>query len=383
MEFDFSAEQTMWQKTVHNFVAKEVKPFAREVDESGEFNWNAVRKMGPLGLLGLVVSEDNGGSNLDALSVAITLEEVGWGCGSTGLAIAAHNGLGCAPIVLFGTPEQKKMFLEPVVTGNGRLAALALTEPGAGSDLQGGISTKAIKSGNDWVINGAKMWITNANIADYIITLIRTNPNAEKHSLSMIIVPADTPGLRIHPPEKKMGLHGSQTCAITYENVHVPLSYLLGGEGHGLSQTLKTLDGGRISIGALCLGLARAAFESAIVYSKERKAFGKPISENQALQWMLADASTEIEAAQLLVYKAAWLKQEGRPFSKQAAMAKLFASEIAERVARNAIQIHGGYGYSRDFDVERIYRDTRLMTIGEGTSEIQRLVIARFVLNNN
>ena len=216
-----------------------------------------------------------------------------------------------------------------------------------------------------------------------LLPLFVLNRKLESIRLSMIIVPADTPGLRIHPPEKKMGLHGSQTCAITYDNVQVPLHFLLGEEGFGLSQTLQTLDGGRISIGALCLGLARAAFESAVAYSKERKAFGKPISEQQALQWMLADAATEIEAAQLLVYKAAWLKQEGRSFSKQAAMAKLFASEMAERVARNAIQIHGGYGYSRDFDVERIYRDTRLMTIGEGTSEIQRLVIARFVLNNN
>ena len=383
MDFELSAEQKMWQKNVHNFVASEVKPEAHKVDESGEFNWTAVRKMGPLGLLGLFVSEDNGGSNVDAISAAIALEEIGWGCGSTGLAIAAHNGLGCAPIVHYGTPEQKTRFLEPVVTGKGRLAALALTEPGAGSDLQGGITTKAIKSGNEWIINGTKMWITNANIADYIITLVRTDPNAGKHSMSMIIVPADTPGLRIHPPEKKMGLNGSQTCAITYENVHVPFSYLLGEVGLGLSQTLQTLDGGRISIGALCLGLAQAAFQSAVMYSKERQAFGKSISELQALQWMLADAATEIEAAKLLVYNAAWLKQEGKPFGKHAAMAKLFASEMAERVARNAIQIHGGYGYSREFDVERIYRDTRLMTIGEGTSEIQRLVIARFILDKN
>lgn len=381
MNFELSTEQKMWQKIVHNFVSVEVKPEARQVDESGEFNWKAVRNMGPLGLLGLFVSEDNGGSNVDAISAVIALEEIGWGCGSTGLAIAAHNGLGCTPIVNFGTSEQKSKFLEPVVTGKGRLAALALTEPGAGSDLQGGISTKAVKSGNEWIINGSKMWITNANIADYIITLVRTDPNAGKHSLSMIIVPADTPGLRIHHPEKKMGLHGSQTCAITYENVHVPLNYLLGREGYGLSQTLHTLDGGRISIGALCLGLAHAAFESAIAYSKERNAFGKPICEQQALQWMLADAATEIEAARLLVYRAAWLKQEGKSYGREAAMAKLYASEMAERVARNAIQIHGGYGYSREFDVERIYRDTRLMTIGEGTSEIQRLVIARYILN--
>jgi alkylation response protein AidB-like acyl-CoA dehydrogenase len=380
MEFELSDEQKMWQKIVHNFVLAELKPKAHEVDESGEFNWKAVRNMGALGLLGLFVSEENGGSNVDAVSAAIAMEELGWGCGSTALAIAAHNGLGCAPIAIYGTPEQKKQFLEPVVTGKRNLAALALTEPSAGSDLQGGISTKAEKKGNDWLINGAKMWITNASIADYIITLVRTDPSGGPHSMSMIIVPVKTPGLLIHPPEKKMGLHGSLTHAVTYENVTVPGNYLLGEEGKGLSQTLHTLDGGRISIGALCLGLARAAFENAIAYSKERRAFGKAICDHQALQWMLADAATEIEAARLLVYQAAWLKQEGRPYSMHAAMAKLFASEMAERVARNAIQIHGGYGYSREFDVERIYRDTRLMTIGEGTSEIQRLVIARAVL---
>jgi alkylation response protein AidB-like acyl-CoA dehydrogenase len=383
MQFDLTTEQIMWQKTVHNFVASDVKPRARSVDETGEFNWEAVRKMGPLGMLGMPVPEEYGGSNVDAISSAIAIQELGWGCGSTALAIAAHNGLGCAPIVNFGSTEQRTRFLMPVVSGKGRLAALALTEPNAGSDLQGGITTKAERSGNEWIINGAKMWITNASIADYIITLVRTDPNAGSHSLSMIIVPADTAGLIIHPAEKKMGLNGSLTHALTYENVQVPVNYLLGEEGHGLSQTLRTLDGGRISIGALCVGLAQAAFERAISYSKERQAFGKPISDQQALQWMIADAATEIEASKLMVYQAAWMKQEGQPFSTQAAMAKLFASETAERVARNAIQIHGGYGYSREYEVERIYRDARLMTIGEGTSEIQRLVIARNVLANH
>jgi len=380
MNFDLTEEQRMWQKAVHDFVVAEVKPKAHEVDETGEFNWAAVRKMGPLGLLGLPVPEEYGGAGVDAISMAIALEELGWGCGSTALAIAAHNGLGCAPIVNFGTEEQKRKFLPPVVNGKGRLAALALTEPGAGSDLQGGVRTKSEKVGNEWIINGSKAWITNASIADYIITLVRTDPKGGSRSLSMIIVPSDTPGLVIHPPEKKMGLHGSQTNAITYDNVRVLLDYLLGEEGRGLQQTLATLDGGRISIGAISVGLAQAAFEHAVAYAKERHAFGKPIAEQQALQWMMADAATEIEAARLMVYRAAWLKQEGRPFGKQAAMGKLFATEMAERVCRNAIQIHGGYGYSREYPVERIYRDARLMTIGEGTSEIQRLVIARHVL---
>ena len=380
MDFDLNEEQRMWQKAVHDFVAAQVRPKAREVDETSEFNWPAVRKMGPLGLLGMTVPEEYGGSGVDAISAAIAIEELGWGCGSTALAIAAHNGLGCAPIARFGSEEQKKKFLPGVTSGNNGLAALALTEPGAGSDLQGGVRTKAEKAGAEWVINGSKAWITNASIADYIITLVRTDLRGGSHSLSMIIVPTDTPGLTIHPPEKKMGLNGSQTNALTYENVRVPLSYLLGEEGHGLRQTLATLDGGRISIGALAVGLAQAAFEYARNYARERQAFGKPIAEQQAIQWMLADAATEINAARLSVRYAAWLKQEGRPFGKEAAMGKLYATEMAERVCRNAIQIHGSYGYSREYEVERIYRDARLMTIGEGTSEIQRLIIARHVL---
>ena len=380
MDFDLNEEQRMWQKAVHDFVAAQVRPKAREVDETSEFNWPAVRKMGPLGLLGMSVPEEYGGSGVDAISAAIAIEELGWGCGSTALAIAAHNGLGCAPIARFGSEEQKKKFLPGVTSGNNRLAALALTEPGAGSDLRGGVRTKAEKAGAEWVINGSKAWITNASIADYIITLVRTDLRGGSHSLSMIIVPTDTPGLTIHPPEKKMGLNGSQTNALTYENVRVPLSYLLGEEGHGLRQTLATLDGGRISIGALAVGLAQAAFERARDYARERQAFGKPIAEQQAIQWMLADAATEINAARLSVRYAAWLKQEGRPFGKEAAMGKLYATEMAERVCRNAIQIHGSYGYSREYEVERIYRDARLMTIGEGTSEIQRLIIARHVL---
>jgi len=380
MNFELTDEQKIWKKTVHNFVESEVKSKAREVNESGEFNWAAVKKMGPMGLLGLMVPEEYGGADVDPISVAIAIEEIGWGCGSTGLAIAAHNGLGCAPIVNFGSPEQKKTYLVPAATGQGKLAALALTEPGAGSDLQGGVTTTAKKVADEWVVNGSKMWITNASISDYIITLARTSSDDGSHSLSMIIIPTSTSGVTVHAPEKKMGLHGSQTNAITFEDVHVPISNLLGIEGNGLQQTLKTLDGGRISIGALCVGLAQAALENAVAYSKQRIAFGKSISDQQAIQWMLADAATEIEAARLMVYEAAWLKQNNRPFGKQAAMAKLFASEMAERVSRNAIQIHGGYGYSREYDVERIYRDARLMTIGEGTSEIQRLVIARHVL---
>ena len=380
MDFDLNEEQRLWRKTVHDFVEKEVLPQAREVDVTYEFNWAATRKMGPLGMLGLNIPEEYGGAGVDAVSAAIAIEELGWGCGSTALAIAAHNGLGTTPIVLFASEELKRKWLPLVVSGKNKLGALALTEPGAGSDLQGGVTTKAVRDGDAWVISGEKMWCTNASIAEYIITLVRTDPAGGSRSLSQILVPTDSPGITIGPAEKKMGLHGSPTHAVTYDNARVPLGNLIGEEGKGLHQTLTTLDGGRIGIGAISVGLAQAAFEHAVHYARERQAFGKPIAENQAIQWMLADAATGIEAARTLLYKAAWLKEQGRPYHKEAAMAKLFATEMAERVCRDAIQVHGGYGYSSMVPVERIYRDARLMTIGEGTSEIQRLVIARQVL---
>jgi alkylation response protein AidB-like acyl-CoA dehydrogenase len=376
MNFELTQEQKLWRETVRDFSDKELVPCARETDEHARFNWAAVRKMGPLGLLGLNAPEAYGGAGVDAISAAIAIEEIGRGCGSTGLAIAAHNGLCCAPLALFGTAEQKQKWLQPLATGQGKLGALALTEPGAGSDLQGGVKTKAVLEGDSWIIDGSKMWTTNASIADIIITLCRTANNR----LSQIIVPTDTPGLHIGPAEKKMGLKGSPTHAVTYEEVRVPKENLLGVEGKGLTQTLTVLDGGRISIGALSVGLAQAAYEAAAKYARERQTFGVPIAQHQAVQWMIADAATEIEAARLMVYRAAWLKENSQPYTVAASMAKLFATEVAERACFNAIQVHGGYGYSAEFPVERIYRDQRLMTIGEGTSEIQRLVIARNVL---
>lgn len=380
MNFDLSEEQKVWKKTVHDFVAKVVKPKAHEVDETSEFNWEAVRKGGPLGLMGLSIPETYGGSNVDMISSAIAMEELGWGCGSTALAFTAHNGLGTAPITLYGSEELKAKWLPMMADGKNKLGALALTEPGAGSDIQGGVITKAEKQGDEWVINGAKMWCTNAGIAEYIITLVRTDPKGGSKSLSMILVPTDSQGLKIGPPEKKMGLHGSPTHAVSYDNVHVPLGNLVGPEGRGLQQTLATLDAGRISIGAISIGLAQSAMETAVEYARQRKAFGQPIAEFQAIQFKLSNMAMEIELARTLLYKAAWLKDEGRPYNKEAAMAKLFATEMAERACYDAIQIHGGFGYSSEYHVERMYRDARLMTIGEGTSEIQRLVIARHVL---
>ncbi|HSM59045.1 MAG TPA: acyl-CoA dehydrogenase family protein [Candidatus Sulfomarinibacteraceae bacterium] len=381
MDFELSEEQKQFRQLVHEFVANEVKPRAREVDENAEFNWDAVRKMGPLGLLGLEVPMAYDGAEVDAISAAIAIEELGWGCGSTALAISAHNGLALGPIVNYGTHAQKQRWLPALASGEGRLGCLGLTEPGAGSDLQGGVRTRAVRDGHEWVINGNKMWMTNASIADIMVVLCRTDPDGGSRSLSQIVVPTDTPGITIGPAEKKMGLMGSPTHAVNFNDVRVPAENLLGEEGRGLHQTLATLDNGRIGIGALATGLAQAAFEEALRYAEEREAFGRPIAQFQAIQWMVADAATEIEAARLMVYHAAWRKEQGLPYTKAAAMAKLFATEVSERVCRNAIQVHGGYGYSREFPVERIYRDTRLMTIGEGTSEIQRLVIARHVLS--
>ena len=380
MNFDLNEEQKVWKKIVHEFAEDVLRPKAREVDETEEFNWESVRKGGPVGLTGMSIPEEYGGSNVDAISNAIAMEELGWGCGSTALAFTAHNGLGTAPISLYGSEELKKKWLPLVASGKNKLGALALTEPGAGSDIQGGVLTRAERDGDEWVINGSKMWNTNAGIAEYIITLVRTDPKGGSKSLSMILVPTDSKGLTIGPAEKKMGLRGSPTHGVTYDNVRVPLGNLIGPEGKGLQQTLSTLDAGRISIGAISIGLARGAMEEAVAYAKERKAFNQSLSDFQAIQFKIANMEMEIELARTYIYKAAWLKDQGRPYSKEAAIAKLFASEMAERVIYDAIQIHGGYGYSREYPVERMYRDARLMTIGEGTSEIHRLVIARHVL---
>ena len=380
MNFELTDEQRMWRNAVHEFCAVIVKPKAAEYDERAEIHQEAFEKMAALGLLGMTIPESHGGAGVDAISGAIAIEELGWADGGTALSVAAHNSLGCAPIANYGNEEQKQRWLPGLAMGDPGLGALALTEPGAGSDLVGGIQTRAELDGGEWVINGNKAWITNASSDSLIITLCRTDPEGGSGSLSLIVVPADASGLHIHPPEKKMGVRASPTHALTYENVRVPEDQLLGKPGDGLVQTLNTLDGGRIGIGALSVGLAQAAHEEAIRYAKERETFGKPIAEHQAIQWMIADAEMQIEAGRLLIYKAAWLKEKGEFYNREAAVGKLFATEMAEDVARNAIQILGSYGYSSEYPVERIYRDARLMTIGEGTSEVQRMVIARRVL---
>lgn len=379
MDFELNQEQKMYQRAVHDFCAGEIKPYAGEIDENGELRWEAIRKMPELGLTGLQVPEEYGGANLDTMTAMLAIEELGWACGSTALSLAAHNGLCCAPISNWGSQAQKERYLPKLVSGD-CLGSLALTEPGAGSDLAGGVQTAAVKEGDSWIIDGSKAWITNPKYAPVIVTLVRTDKQAGTKGFSLLLVEPKSEGLTIHPPEKKMGLKGSPTQMLSFDEVRVPLDAALGEEGQGFYQTMQTLDSGRISIGALSIGLARAAFEEAVKYAKQRRAFGKSIADHQAIQWMIADAATEIEAGRLMVWRAAWLKDQGRDFAKQAAMGKLMASEVAEKVCRNAIQIHGSYGYSREYPVERIYRDQRLMTIGEGTSEIQRLVISRHVL---
>ncbi len=378
MDFALSDELRMWRDAVLDFAAREVRPQAAALAEEGVLHWDALRKGGAFGLMGMTVPEAYGGSELDTLAQAVALEALGWGDPGTALTVEAHNCLGLEPVVRFGTEEQKRTWLPRAVTGE-RLAALALTEPQAGSDLQG-IQTRAERTAEGWVLQGQKMWITNADAAAFLVVLARTRPERSSKALSMFIVPRDAKGLHVGPPERKMGLGTSHSHALTFDRVRLPADALLGQEGRGLHQTLEILDGGRIGIAALSVGVAQAAFEEAQRYAQERQAFGQPIAHFQAIQFMLADMATAIHGARLMVYYAAWLKDQGQPFAQAAAMAKLFATEMAEKVARDAIQIHGGYGYSREYPVERLYRDVRLMTIGEGTSEIQRLVIARRLL---
>lgn len=378
MDFALNEEQQMYRRAVRDFCERELKPHAAEVDESAQLHWEAIHKMPQLGLTGLQVPEQYGGADLDTVSAALALEEIGRVCGSTALSIAAHNGLGCFPLVQWGTDAQKDRYL-PRLTSGETLGALALTEPGAGSDLRG-VKTVARRDGDEWVINGSKAWITNPLFSSVIVVFVRTDPEAGSRGYSLILVEPDADGLTLHPPEKKMGVRGSPTQMMTFADVRVPLDNLLGEEGGGLHQTLRVLDGGRIGIGAITVGLAQGALEEALRYAQEREAFGQPISQFQAIQWMIADGAMLIDAARLLLWQAAWRKDQGQPFTKQAAMGKLLATETAEQVCYSAIQIHGSYGYSREFPVERMYRDQRVMSIGEGTSEIQRLVIARQVL---
>lgn len=376
MDFSFTKEQEMIRDMVRDFANNVIKPRAIEIDQKAEFPKDIFDQMGELGLLGLPFPEEYGGSNADTISYALAVEEIGRVCGSTGLSYAAAVSLGASPINMFGTEKQKEEFLTPLAEGKA-LGAFGLTEPNAGSDA-GGTKTTAVEDGDDFIINGEKCFITNASYAKTIIITAVTGKREDgRNIISAIIVPTDTEGVKITSNYDKMGVRGSDTAEVVLENVRVPKENLLGDPKAGFKQFLSTLDGGRISIGALGVGIAQAALDKSLAYAKERKQFGKSISSFQAIQFKLADMAMEVELARNMVLKAAWLKDQGKPFSKEAAYAKLFATETAVRAADQAIQIHGGYGYMREYEVERYLRDAKLLVIGEGTSEIQRVVIAR------
>ena len=373
--------QKMIRQMARDFANSKLAPIAAEIDRTGEFPEATVREMGSLGFLGLTVPEAYGGVGADLTSYALVVEEISRVCGSHGLTVAAHNSLGCWPIAALGTEEQKKKFLAKAVTGE-KLLSFGLTEPGAGSDA-GGTRTTAVRDGDDWVLNGNKMWITNSHYAEALIITAKTDLEAKgSHGISAFIVPTDTPGFTVEKKEDKLGMRASDTAPLTLENVRVPHENLLGKEGEGFKYFMMTLDGGRISIAAVALGLAVGAYEVARNYAKQREQFGRPIASFQAVEFMLADMATQIQASRLLTYEACRLKDEDQPYAQMAAMAKLHASETAMFVTDKAIQILGGYGFTREYPVERMYRDAKLCTIGEGTSEIQRMVIGRLELKD-
>lgn len=376
MNFGLTEEQKMIQSMVREFANDVIRPRAMEIDVKAEFPEDIFKEMGKLGMLGIPFPEEYGGSGGDTISYALAVEEVGRACGSTGLSYAAAVSLGATPIYMFGTEKQKQEFLVPLASGKA-LGSFGLTEPNAGSDA-GGTQTTAVVDGDEYIINGEKSFITNASFArTLIVTAVTGKDDLGKNIISAIIVPTDTPGVTITSNYDKMGVRGSDTAQIVLEDVRVPTSNLLGDPEAGFKQFLSTLDGGRISIGALSVGIAQDALDKALAYAKEREQFGKPISSFQAVQFQLADMAMEVELARNAVLKAAWLKDQGKPFTKEAAIAKLYASETAVRNAERAVQIHGGYGYMREYEVERLMRDAKLLVIGEGTSEIQRIVISR------
>ncbi len=378
MDFALDAAHEEIRRTVRDFADKRIAPIADDLERRAEFPHDIIREAAAIGLLGVPYPEEIGGTGLDNLAYAITIEELARASGSVAIIVSAHTSLGCYPLYLAGTAAQKERFLRPLASGE-KLGAYGLTEPGAGSDSRG-TRTRAHRDGDSWVLNGGKRFITNAGVADtYIVTAV-TDRSAETGRISAFIVERDTPGFSIGRMEEKMGLHASNTGELLFEDCRIPAENLLGEEGEGDKIFLATLDGGRIGIGAMALGLAQAAYEAASRYATEREQFGRPIAAFQGVAFMIADMATEIDAARMMVYRAAWLKDQGRPFSTEAAMAKLFASEVACRVTNDAVQVHGGYGYITEYHVERYLRDAKLTEIGEGTSQIQRMVIARNLL---
>ncbi len=368
------------RRMVRDFCEEEVKPNARRWDETGEFPRDTVRKLGELGLMGVTVPEELGGAGMDMLALAVIVEELARYDGSLALTVASHNGLGSSQIRYFGTDEQKRRWIPPLARGE-KLAAWGLTEPGSGSDAAG-LLTTAVRRGDRWVLNGSKMFITQGTVGDTFVVLARTSPEKAQKGITAFVLEKGMNGFSQAAIHGKLGMRSSDTAALHMEDVEVSDENRIGAVDHGFLDTLSILDRGRITIGALAVGLGRGAIEEARAYAKERKAFGKPIAEFQAIAFALADMATEVDAARLLVWRAAALCDAGQPFGREASMGKLFSSEAAMRATTRAIQILGGYGYTREFPVERYFRDAKLCEIGEGTSEIQRLVIARSILKD-
>lgn len=378
MDFTLTKEQRLVQKTVREFAEREVAPLAQEIDEQARFPHETVEKMAELGLLGMMVDPKWGGGGMDTVSYTIAIEEISRACATTGVICSVNNSLACWPLETFGTEDQKERYLRRLATGEA-LGAFALTEPGAGTDA-GAQRTVAVRDGDDYVIEGSKVFISNAAAAAVFVIFALTDPEKGSRGISAFIVERSFPGFGVGTVEDKMGIRGNGAAEIFFEDMRVPAENRLGEEGKGFKIAMATLDGGRIGIAAQAIGIAQAAFDEALRYSTEREQFGRPISKFQAIQWFLADMATEIAAARHLVRKAAFTKDSGKPYSVEAAMAKLLASDVAVRVTRNAIQVHGGYGYIKDYTVERLYRDAKITEIYEGTSEVQRMVIAGSLL---
>ncbi|CUO34514.1 MULTISPECIES: acyl-CoA dehydrogenase [Clostridium] len=374
MNFGLTREQELVRQMVREFAVNEVKPIAAEIDETERFPMENVKKMAELGMMGIPFPKELGGAGGDVLSYIITVEELSKVCGTTGVIVSAHTSLCASLLYENGTPSQKEKYLIPLAKGE-KIGAFGLTEPGAGTDAAGQ-QTTAVLDGDNYILNGSKIFITNGGVADTFIVFAMTDKSQGTRGISAFIVEKDFPGFSIGKKEDKLGIRASSTTELIFENCVVPKENLIGKEGKGFGIAMKTLDGGRIGIAAQALGIAEGAYEEAVKYMKERKQFGRPLSAFQGLQWMIAEMETKIEAAKLLVYKAAWLKQNKLPYSVDAAKAKLFAAEVAMDVTTKAVQIHGGYGYTKEYPVERMMRDAKITEIYEGTSEVQKMVIA-------
>jgi len=378
MDFSYTEEERMMLQMTRDFAEKMVKPIAAETDREHKFPRETVEKMAALGLMGVTVPPEYEGAGMTNVCYSIAIEELSRHCAATGVIVSVNNSLACEPVKLFGTEAQKKKYLADMASGR-KLGCLGLTEANAGSDA-GNVSTNAVLDGDEWVINGQKIFITNGNEADYCILIAQTDKSKGHRGLAAFIVELDNPGFKVGTLEDKLGIRGSSTAELVFEDCRIPKENLLGEVGKGFKIALITLDGGRIGIASQALGIARAAIEDATAYAKERVQFGKPIANLQAIQWMLADLSTEYDAARLLVHRAAYLKDHKLPYSKEAAMAKLMASELAMKAATKGIQILGGYGYTTDYPLERYFRDAKITEIYEGTSEIMRLVVSANIL---